>query len=299
MATIETGLGDAAGYAAPAGRGVLAARFARMRRNRAAMTGLCVMALIVVLCAVGPYFIPFDATISDFDNVSAPPSWSTGHFFGTDDLGRDMLARVLDGGRISLLIGLFATLAAVGIGVGYGAVAGFFGGAADMLMMRLVDILYSLPFLFFIIMLTLVLGRGMQSIFIAMGAVLWLTIAVIVRGQTLSLKQREFIEAARAGGMRPFAIICRHIIPNTIGPAIVYASLLVPEVIIGESFLSYLGLGIQEPQASWGSLIDAGATTMDSAPWQLAFPGLFLVATLFSLNFIADGLRDAFDPKDR
>jgi oligopeptide transport system permease protein len=185
------------------------------------------------------------------------------------------------------------------IGVSYGAIAGYFGGAVDLVMMRVVDVLYGLPFLFFVIMLTMVMGRGLSAIFIAIGALLWLTIAVIVRGQTLSLKQKEFIEAARAGGMKPFAIVRLHIIPNTIGPVIVYAGLLVPGVIIGESFLSFLGLGVQEPQSSWGTLIDAGVSAMDVAPWQLGFPGLFLALTLYSLNFIADGLRDAFDPKDR
>jgi len=281
------------------GRSKLKDGFARMRRNRMAMVGLVVLALIVLACVFGPFVLPFDPTASDFDSISIPPSLMGPHVFGTDDLGRDLLARVLEGGRTSLLIGVLATIVAIVIGISYGAVAGFFGGAVDTVMMRIVDVLYSLPFLFFVIMLTMVLGRGMESILIAIGALLWLTIAVIVRGQTLSLKHKEFIEAARAGGMKPFSIVRQHIIPNTIGPVIVYASLLVPEVILGESFLSYLGLGVQEPQSSWGTLIDAGAQAMDTAPWQLIVPGLFLAATLFSLNFIADGLRDAFDPKDR
>jgi oligopeptide transport system permease protein len=281
------------------GRSKVKDGFARLRRNHAAVTGIFVIAAIILACVFGPALVPFDPTQSDFDSISVAPSLATGHLFGTDDLGRDLLARVLVGGRTSLLIGVLATVLAVVIGVSYGSIAGFFGGAVDQFMMRVVDILYGLPFLFFVIMLTMVLGRGMLSIFLAIGALIWLTIAVIVRGQTLSLKHKEFIEAARAGGMKPFTIVRRHIVPNAIGPVIVYASLLVPEVIIGESFLSYLGLGVQEPQSSWGTLISAGADAMDTSPWQLIFPGAALALTLFSLNFIADGLRDAFDPKDR
>ena len=268
-------------------------------RNRAAVVSLFVLASIVVACFIGPYLIPFDAEMADFENIGAPASLASGHWFGTDELGRDLLARVLTGGQISLWIGLVATLVSVIIGVLYGAVAGYVGGAADGIMMRIVDILYSMPFMFFVIMLTVMFGRSLVTIFLAIGAVQWLTIAVIVRGQTLSLKQREFIEAARAGGSSSTAIILQHIVPNTVGPVIVYASLTVPEVILGESFLSFLGLGVQEPRTSWGVLIEQGARSMDTAPWLLIYPGLFLAATLFSLNFIADGLRDAFDPKDR
>lgn len=272
--------------------------FARLRRNRAAVAGLIIVPLIALACVLGPYLVPFDPTVSDFDAISVPPL-TQGHLFGTDNLGRDLLVRTLIAGRTSLLIGVLATLVAVVIGIGYGAVAGFFGGAVDLVMMRIVDVLYGLPFLFFVIMLTMLLGRGLVSIFIAIGALLWLTVAVITRGQTLGLKHKEFIEAARAGGTRPLTIVRRHIIPNTVGPVIVYASLLVPNVILGESFLSYLGLGVQEPETSWGVLISDGAESMDTASWQLIFPALFLAATLFSMNFIADGLRDAFDPKDR
>jgi oligopeptide transport system permease protein len=273
--------------------------FTRLRRNRAAVAGMIILPLIVLACVAGPWFSPFDPNQSDFDAISIAPGFAGGHLFGTDDLGRDLLTRLLVAGRTSLLIGVLASVTAVVIGITYGSIAGFFGGAVDQVMMRIVDILYGLPFLFFVIMLTMVLGRGLSSIFIALGAILWLTIAVITRGQTLSLKHKEFIEAARAGGMRPFGIVRRHIVPNTIGPVIVYASLLVPDVILSESFLSYLGLGVQEPTTSWGVLIADGAVAMDNAPWQLFFPGLFLALTLFSLNFIADGLRDAFDPKDR
>jgi oligopeptide transport system permease protein len=282
-----------AGDLAPSpGRSKLKDGFGRLRRNHAAVTGIFILVAILLACAFGPYLVPFDPTQADFGAINEAPSLTSGHLFGTDDLGRDLLIRVLIGGRTSLTIGVLATIVAVVIGVSYGSIAGFFGGVVDQFMMRVVDILYGLPFLFFVIMLTMVLGRGMLSIFIAIGSLIWLTIAVIVRGQTLSLKQKEFIEAARAGGMKPF-------IPNAIGPVIVFASLLVPEVIIGESFLSYLGLGVQEPQSSWGTLISAGAEAMDTSPWQIEFPGAALALTLFSLNFVADGLRDAFDPKDR
>jgi len=272
--------------------------FGRLRRNRAAVFSMIVVPLIVLACIFGPYFVPFDPNVADFDAISVPPLTGA-HLFGTDDLGRDLLARILVAGRTSLLIALLASSVAIVIGITYGSIAGFFGGMVDLVMMRIVDVLYGLPFLFFVIMLTMVLGRGLSAIFIAIGAVLWLDVGVITRGQTLSLKQKEFIEAARAGGMRPLRIVRKHIMPNVLGAVIVYASLLVPVVILGESFLSYLGLGVQEPETSWGVLISDGASAMDNAPWQLIFPVLFLVVTLFSMNFLADGLRDAFDPKDR
>jgi oligopeptide transport system permease protein len=272
--------------------------FARLRRNKAAVAALIVVPLIMLACIAGPWLVPFDSNAQDYDAITVGPLVQ-GHLLGTDDLGRDMLARILVAGRTSLLIGVSATLVAVVIGITYGAIAGFFGGIVDMIMMRFVDVMYGLPFLFFVIMLTMVLGRGLSSIFIAIGVTLWLTVAVITRGQTLSLKQKEFIEAARAGGMTSLGIVRTHIVPNSIGPVIVYASLLVPSVILGESFLSYLGLGVQEPATSWGVLISDGANSMETAWWTLVFPGMFLAVTLFSLNFIADGLRDAFDPKDR
>ncbi|HLY57081.1 MAG TPA: ABC transporter permease subunit [Stellaceae bacterium] len=272
--------------------------FARLRRNHAAVAGLVIVPLIVLACIVGPYLLPFDPTAPDFDAISLPPL-TPGHVLGTDELGRDLLTRILVAGRTSLLIGAVATLVAVIVGVAWGAVAGYFGGGVDQAMMRIVDILFGLPFLFFVIMLTVVLGRGVRAILIAICALLWLTVSVITRGQTLSLKHREFIEAARACGMRPLGIVWQHIIPNTLGPVIVYASLLVPNVILSESFLSYLGLGVQEPATSWGVLISEGANAMETAPWQLLCPGFFLVIVLLSMNFVADGLRDAFDPKDR
>jgi oligopeptide transport system permease protein len=282
--------------AAPAA-GRLGPALARFRGQTAAMGGLIAMVLILAACVLGPLVIPHDAETSDFAAILMPPDLASGHWLGTDDLGRDVLARVLEGGQISLLIGAFATVVSVVIGVAWGAVAGYAGGRVDTLMMRIVDVLYALPFVFFVILLTVMFGRSLFVIFLAVGLVNWLTIAVIVRGQTLGLKRRPFVEAARIGGMTGGRIVRRHIVPNTMGAVIVYASLTVPEVILGESFLSFLGLGVQEPRTSWGVLIEQGAAKMESAPWLLLSPGLMLAATLFALNFIADGLRDAFDPR--
>jgi oligopeptide transport system permease protein len=219
--------------------------------------------------------------------------------FGTDSNGRDMLTRTLVAGRISLTIGLLATFVALVIGVTYGAVSGYLGGRTDMVMMRVVDVLYSLPFIFFVILLVVFFGRNFILMFIAVGAVEWLDMARIVRGQTISLKRQEFIQAAEAMGVGNRGILRRHIVPNTLGPVVVYMTLLVPKVILLESFLSFLGLGVQEPMTSWGVLISEGARNIQGASWMLIFPSIFLVATLFSLNFIGDGLRDALDPKDR
>ena len=218
---------------------------------------------------------------------------------GTDQNGRDLLTRILIGGRVSLTIGILATLVALVIGVTYGAIAGYIGGRVDNVMMRIVDVLYSLPFMFFVIMLVVFFGRNFVLMFIAVGAIEWLDMARIVRGQTLSLKRREFVEAAQAMGVRTFALIRRHIVPNTLGPVVVYMTLMVPKVILLESFLSFLGLGVQEPLTSWGVLISEGAKNIQGAPWLLIFPSIFLAVTLFCLNFIGDGLRDALDPKDR
>lgn len=253
---------------------------------------------MVLACVAGPHFVHYSPIDSDFNSIAVPPS-ITGHLFGTDDLGRDLLARVLVGGRTSLLIATSATGMAVLIGTIYGSVAGYFGGFIDQVMMRVVEILYGLPFLFFVIMLTIVLGRGVRTIFISISALVWLTVAIVVRGQTLGLRNTEFLEAARACGTRPLTIVRRHILPNVMGTVIAYAGLLVPEIIMGESLLSYLGLGVQEPSASWGTLISTGAESIESAPWQLLFPSAALAVTLFSLNFIANGLRDFLDPKLR
>ncbi|MEO1092691.1 MAG: ABC transporter permease subunit [Pseudomonadota bacterium] len=218
---------------------------------------------------------------------------------GTDQNGRDLLTRILVGGRVSLTIGLLATFVALMIGVTYGAVAGYAGGRVDEVMMRIVDVLYSLPFMFFVIMLVVFFGRNFVLMFIAVGAIEWLDMARIVRGQTLSIKRQEYVEAAQAMGVRTGAIIRRHVIPNALGPVVVYMTLMVPKVILLESFLSFLGLGVQEPLTSWGVLISEGAKNIQGASWLLIWPSLFLAVTLFCLNFIGDGLRDALDPKDR
>ncbi|MEM7046302.1 MAG: ABC transporter permease subunit [Pseudomonadota bacterium] len=219
--------------------------------------------------------------------------------FGTDSNGRDILTRVMIGGRVSLAVGILATLVALLIGVSYGAISGFIGGRVDHVMMRIVDMIYALPFMFFVILLVVFFGRDFFLIFIAIGAVEWLDMARIVRGQTLVLKRREFIEAARALGVSTSRIISRHVVPNTLGPVIIYMTLMVPKVILLESFLSFIGLGVQEPMTSWGVLISDGADNIAGAIWMLVFPSVFLAITLFCLNFIGDGLRDALDPKDR
>lgn len=220
-------------------------------------------------------------------------------YFGTDANGRDLLTRILMGGRISLMIGILATAVALVIGVAYGATAGYLGGRVDALMMRLVDVLYALPFMFFVILLVVFFGRNVVLMFIAVGAIEWLDMARIVRGQTLSLKRQEFVEAAHALGVGTAGILKRHIVPNTLGPVVVFMTLMVPKVILLESFLSFLGLGVQEPMTSWGVLISEGARNIQGAWWMLVFPSIFLAVTLFCLNFIGDGLRDALDPKDR
>ncbi|AWM28639.1 ABC transporter permease [Sinorhizobium fredii] len=219
--------------------------------------------------------------------------------FGTDSNGRDLLVRVMLGGQISIAVGLLASLVSLGIGVVYGATSGYIGGRVDNVMMRFVEILYSLPFVFLVVVLVVFFGRSFVLIFLVIGAVEWLDMARIVRGQTLALKRREFVGAAQALGLTDWQIIRRHIIPNTIGPVIVFVTVVVPKVILLESFLSFLGLGVQAPLTSWGALISEGANNIQSAPWLLIFPAIFFVVTLFSLNFVGDGLRDALDPKDR
>jgi len=290
-----------------AGRSLWADARARLFKNRAAVASMIVLAIITLMALFAPYLSRYAYDAIDYDLVSCAPSWWPGdaacsaggtHWFGTDAVGRDLFVRVLYGARVSLAVGVVATLVSLVIGVLYGATAGYLGGRVDAVMMRAVDILYSLPFIFFVIILMVMFDRNFILLFVAIGAVVWLTMARIVRGQTLSAKQKEYIEAARAAGVSPFAIITRHIIPNVVGPVVVYVTLTVPDVILTESFLSFLGLGIQEPLTSWGVLISDGANTMESAPWLLVFPALFMAVTLFCFNFIGDGLRDALDPKD-
>lgn len=270
----------------------------RLFRNWAAVTGMAVLAVLVLIALIGPHLVPFSYDQINKNDVWAPPL-TAGHLLGADSLGRDLLARLLMGLRVSLAIGLVATLVSLAIGIAWGAVAGYVGGALDEVMMRVVDVLYSLPFIFFVILLMVTFGSNIILIFIAIGAVEWLTMSRIVRGQTLGLKHKEFVEAARAAGLNQGAIIFRHIVPNLLGPVVVYVTLTIPAVILAESFLSFLGLGVQPPMASLGTLIAGGAQDMELAPWLLIFPSLTMVVTLMSFNFIGDGLRDAIDPKDR
>lgn len=305
----------------------------RLFANKAAVTSMIILAIIAGLSIIMPGIYigegsqrttilpspwPHEYDHVYIDRISCPPpdylgmsalfgsqaeicptAVGQGHLFGTDANGRDLFIRAMIGGRVSLSIGLVATLVALIIGVLYGATAGFVGGYVDNLMMRFVDILYALPFIFFVIILVVVFGRNFILMFVAIGAVEWLTMARIVRGQTLSIRRKEFIEAAEAAGVSNWAIIRRHILPNVVGPVIVYVTLTVPAVILVESFLSFLGLGVQEPFTSWGVLISDGKDQMESYPWMLIFPALMMTVTLFCFNFIGDGLRDALDPKDR
>jgi oligopeptide transport system permease protein len=260
----------------------------RLRRNRLAAGGAVVLVALAVACIVGPWLSPYGYEENNLANTYAPPG--AAHWLGTDELGRDLLVRLLHGGRVSLGVGLCATIVALTIGVAYGAVAGYAGGRTDGVMMRLVDIIYALPFTIFVILLMVFFGRNIWLIFVAIGAVEWLTMARIVRGQVMALKKMEFIEAARALGYGHGRIVFRHMIPNVLGPVVVYATLTIPAVMLLEAFLSFLGLGVQRPMSSWGTLIRDGAAVMEEHWWLLFFPG-----TLFSLNFLGDGLRDALD----
>lgn len=271
----------------------------RFIHNKAAITSLCVLFLITLFVILAPMLSPFAYDDTDWEMMSAAPELASGHYFGTDSSGRDLLVRVAIGGRISLMVGISAAFIAVIFGTLYGSISGYIGGKTDSIMMRLLEILNSFPFMFFVILLVTFFGQNIFLIFIAIGMVSWLDMARIVRGQTLSLKGKEFIEAALVGGVPTSKIILRHIVPNVLGLVVVYASLLVPSMILFESFLSFLGLGTQEPLSSWGALLSDGANSMEVSPWLLAIPASFLVITLFCFNFIGDGLRDALDPKDR
>lgn len=266
----------------------------RLRKNRLAVISGIVLSVIAVLCLIGPFFAPAPDA-QDLSLYATPPGWQ--HWFGTDTLGRDLLARVLTGGRLSFAVGLCATFVSLVIGVVYGTIAGYYGGKIDNLMMRVVDIIYAFPFTIFVILLMVVFNRSLLLLFAAIGAVEWLNMARIVRGQVLTLRKMEFIEAADALGIPKKRIIFRHLIPNVLGPVIVYTTLTIPAVMLLEAFLSFLGLGVQPPDASWGVLINEGAKSMEEFWWMLVFPGVALSLTLFSLNFLGDGLRDALDPK--
>jgi oligopeptide transport system permease protein len=281
------------------GRSLWQDAWRRLLRNRAAVVSMVVLAIVALMALFAPWLSPHPYDEVYWERIAAPPDFANAHWFGTDGNGRDLFVRTLYGARVSLMVGILATSVSLLIGVTWGAIAGFMGGRIDNLMMRFVDVMYSLPFMFFVILLMVIFGRHIFLIFIAIGAVEWLTMARIVRGQTLSTKGKEFIEAARAAGVSNRKIITRHIIPNVLGPVIVYVTLTVPQVILIESFLSFLGLGVQEPLTSWGVLISEGAAQMESSPWMLFFPAASLAITLFCFNFIGDGLRDALDPKDR
>lgn len=282
----------------------------RLFANAAAVTSMIILGTIALMAIFADFLSPYAYYAIDYDMIACAPPWwpqsdeiscyATGaHWFGTDANGRDMFIRTLYGAQVSLMVGVVATFVSLMIGVLYGATAGYLGGRVDEAMMRFVDVLYSLPFIFFVIILMVVFNRNFILMFVAIGAVEWLTMARIVRGQTLSVRRKEFIEAAHASGVGTAAIIRRHIVPNVVGPVIVYVTLLIPAVILAESFLSFLGLGVQEPFTSWGVLISEGANEMETKPWMLIFPATFMAVTLFCFNFIGDGLRDALDPKDR
>tara|TARA_R110002072_G_scaffold55064_7_gene143857 strand:+ start:3519 stop:4424 length:906 start_codon:yes stop_codon:yes gene_type:complete len=300
---INTGLpnqnADAIESAAVQGRSLWDDARARLMRNRAAVISMGILALLILCVLVLPFIWPHSHETIYRDLVWISPTFDNLHIFGTDAQGRDLFARTLVGLRMSLFVAAAATSVSLVIGVAWGATAGFIGGRIDQAMMRFVDIMYSLPFIFFVIILMVVFGRNIVLIFLAIGAVEWLTMARIVRGQTIALKGMEFVEAAEAAGVSRFSIIKRHIVPNVLGPVVVYVTLTIPVVILAESFLSFLGLGVQEPETSLGRLIAAGAQDMEVAPWTLIVPGLTMMLTLFCFNFIGDGLRDAIDPKDR
>jgi len=275
--------------------------WARLQRSPAAIVAAGCLVALVLAAIVGPWVSSFPVDHVDWSQaaLAMPPSLEHGHWFGTDANGRDLFVRVWIGTRMSLLVALLATIVSVVIGVAWGATAGYLGGRVDGWMMRFVDVLYALPYMFFVIILTVVFGRSLVLIFLAIGAVGWLTMARIVRGQALALRQREFVEAAIALGLPAHTIIARHIVPNVLGTVIVYATLTVPQVILFESFLSFLGLGVQEPLTSLGRLVAEGALEMESSPWLLLIPSAVLATILLCLNFLGDGLRDALDPRQR
>lgn len=284
--------------AAPKGRSLWNDAFRRLRHNRAATISGIVLAAVIFLAIVIPWISPYNYYTPQWTLLDQPPALHGGHIFGTDDLGRDLLVRVMWGCRVSLLIGIVASIVSVVIGVLWGATAGFAGGYVDSVMMRIVDILYSVPFIPFVIVMVVMFGRNLFLIFVAIGAVSWLDIARIVRGQTLSLRNKEFIEAARASGVSNSNIVVRHLVPNLMGIVVIYATLTVPSVILFEAFLSFLGLGVQAPMTSLGVLVSDGASQLQSYPYLLFIPASFLALIVYCLNYLGDGLRDVLDPKE-
>ena len=271
----------------------------RLRANPLALGALAIIVAVIAAALVGPWLNPNDLQSLDWAHVASGPALAGAHWLGTDRLGRDLFVRTLEGTRVSLTVGLVASAISLGVGIGYGAVAGYVGGRTDHVMMRFIEVLSGLPLIFFVIVLTVVFGRGPLLLYFTIGAVGWLTMARIVRGQTLSIRQREYIEAAVASGASSGRIIVKHVVPNLLGPVIVYATLTVPQIVLFESFLSFLGLGVQEPHASLGTLIAEGASEMEAAPWILLVPGSVLAVLLSCLNILGDGLRDAFDVTER
>ncbi|MEM6625363.1 MAG: ABC transporter permease subunit [Pseudomonadota bacterium] len=284
--------------AAEEGRSLWDDARARLMRNKAAVTSVWLLGGLVIIAVFGPMVWPHNYDAIYRDRVAISPTFENFHILGTDMLGRDLAVRLMVGLRVSLAVGVIATCVSLVIGVAWGATAGYLGGRVDQIMMRIVDVIYAMPFIFFVILLTVVFGQNIFLIFLAIGAVEWLTMARIVRGQTLTLRQREFVEAARASGVPPVKIVTRHIVPNLLGPVAVYVTLTLPVVILAESFLSFLGLGVNEPLTSLGLLISEGRENM-SKLWLLLAPALTMVSALLALNFIGDGLRDAIDPRDR
>jgi oligopeptide transport system permease protein len=298
-------LGEAAHMAEVAGRSLWADARTRFLRNRAALVSLIILAFIAAFSIFGGAFAKYEPDFIDFSLIGSNaykgvPSFETGHYFGTDNSGRDLFARVVQGTRISLMVGIVGAVVAVVVGTLYGATAGYYGGRVDGVMMRIVDVLMSIPFMFVLILMLVIFGRSIFMLFLGIGLISWLDMARIARGQTLTIKNKEFVEVAVATGVHPTKIILRHIVPNLLGVVIVYATLLVPTMIIFESFISFLGLGVQEPSTSLGALIDEGAGSMQNGTlWQFFFPLFFFVVTIFAFFFVGDGLRDALDPKDR
>jgi oligopeptide transport system permease protein len=269
--------------------------YRRLVQNKAAMIGGMILVFFILCAIFAPLIAPYSYSYQDLDLGASKPSWD--HLLGTDVMGRDLLSRILYGARISLMVGFVATGVALVIGVSWGIIAGYFGGRVDSIMMRIVDVLYGLPFIIFIILLMVIFGRNLWLLFGAIGAVEWLTMARIVRGQVIGLKNQEFVLAAKAMGVSNMAMFKKHLFPNILGPIAVYATLTIPQVMLLESFLSFLGLGIQPPMSSWGTLIKDGVESMEEYSWLLIYPGLTFTITLFALNFFGDGLRDALDPK--
>ncbi|MEZ5562141.1 MAG: ABC transporter permease subunit [Gammaproteobacteria bacterium] len=286
-------------FASRAGRSIWGDAVYRFSVNRAAIISFWIIVVLSILAIVVPIWGPHSVDAVYWDRILEAPTLENRHWFGTDVNGRDMFVRTLYGARISLTIGVLTTLVAFVIGVVYGAIAGYFGGRVDAVMMRIIDVLYAVPTLFLVIILVSAFGNNFLLIFLSIGAVEWMTLARIVRGQTLAIKEKEYIEAARALGLPSSTILLQYILPNVIGPVVVYVTLLIPVNIIVESYLSFLGLGVQEPFTSWGRLISQGAAEMETAPWLLLIPAGFLTLTMFCFNFMGDGLRDALDPKDR